>query len=199
MPAALPFITAATAVAGIGLQVYGMSKQADAQKAMAAEQQHQIQLQQQGEAQKQKAMELDARRRQMEIFRQQQRVRAMSLTTATSQGAQLGSGLPGAYGQAAGQAGVQGLGVMQNLQIGRAISDINAQISGSKIAYSEAQSNALTGNAISAFGGTLLSNLGTITNLGRTYLPSSVSTPYSNPSAAYGNNAYNPGFAGSIY
>lgn len=81
------------------------------------------------EATKRQAMEVDARRQQLEIIRNQQRGRALGLTTATSQGAQRGSGLQGGYGQISGQTGVNLLGVQQNLQAGRAIFDSNAAIS----------------------------------------------------------------------
>lgn len=81
------------------------------------------------EATKRQAMEVDARRQQLEIIRNQQRGRALGLTTATSQGASKGSGLQGGYGQISGQTGVNLLGVQQNLQAGRAIFDSNAAIS----------------------------------------------------------------------
>jgi len=81
------------------------------------------------EATKRQAMEVDARRQQLEIIRNQQRGRALGLTTATSQGASKGSGLQGGYGQISGQTGVNLLGVQQNLQAGRAIFDANSNIS----------------------------------------------------------------------
>lgn len=81
------------------------------------------------EATKRQAMEVDARRQQLEIIRQQQRGRALGLTTATAQGASKGSGLQGGYGQISGQTGVNILGVQQNLQAGRNIFDSNASIS----------------------------------------------------------------------
>ena len=81
------------------------------------------------EATKRQAMEVDARRQQLEIIRSQQRGRALGLTTATAQGAGKGSGLQGGYGQVSGQAGVNLLGVQQNLQAGRNIFDSNSSIS----------------------------------------------------------------------
>jgi len=80
------------------------------------------------EATKRQAMEVDARRQQLEIIRNQQRGRALGLTTATSQGASKGSGLQGGYGQISGQTGVNLLGVQQNLQAGRQVFDANAAI-----------------------------------------------------------------------
>lgn len=80
------------------------------------------------EATKRQAMEVDARRQQLEIIRNQQRGRALGLTTATAQGASKGSGLQGGYGQISGQTGVNLLGVQQNLQAGRDIFDANSNI-----------------------------------------------------------------------
>lgn len=80
------------------------------------------------EATKRQAMEVDARRQQLEIIRNQQRGRALGLTTATAQGASKGSGLQGAYGQVSGQTGVNLLGVQQNLEAGRNIFDANSNI-----------------------------------------------------------------------
>jgi len=80
------------------------------------------------EATKRQAMEVDARRQQLEIIRNQQRGRALGLTTATAQGAGKGSGLQGGYGQISGQTGVNLLGVQQNLEAGRNIFNANANI-----------------------------------------------------------------------
>lgn len=81
------------------------------------------------EAQKRQAMEVDARRQQLEIIRTQQRARSIGLTTAVAQGGNAkGSNLQGAYGQAAGQSGVNLLGVQQALQSGRNVFDSNARI-----------------------------------------------------------------------
>src|SRR5258705_13379798 len=89
------------------------------------------------EQQKQNAMEIDARRQQMEIIRNQQRGRALSLTTAVARG---GSGFVsgasargGAYGQISGQTGTNLLGVQQNLEVGRNIFGLNTDISNQRI------------------------------------------------------------------
>lgn len=85
------------------------------------------------EASKRQAMEVDARRQQLEIIRQQQRGRALALTTAVGQGgsgATRGSALQGAYGQIGGQSNVNLMGVQQSLMTGRAVFDQNAIISG---------------------------------------------------------------------
>ena len=84
------------------------------------------------EAQRQQAMELDAKRQQMEIIRNQQRARALTLTNATAQGAQFGTGVQGGYGQTQGQAGTNLLGTQQQLDLGRNMFNLNKQLAGQK-------------------------------------------------------------------
>lgn len=98
-----------------------------------------VQQQQNIEAQKRQAMEVDARRQQLEIIRNQQRGRALALTNANAQGARLGSGLQGGYGQIAGQSGVNILGVQQALQTGRNVFDANANITGLNLQMGDLQ------------------------------------------------------------
>lgn len=98
-----------------------------------------IEAQQRIEQNKRAAMELDARRNQLEVIRNQQRARSMGLAAATQSGSKDGSGLQGAYGQFSGQAGVNLLGIQQNLQTGRNIFDQNAIISGNNIATADLQ------------------------------------------------------------
>lgn len=97
------------------------------------------------------AMELGARRESLEIIRNQQRGRALALSTNVAQG---GSGatrgssaLGGAYGQIGGQTGVNLNGVSQNLQIGQDIFAANNNISNNRVdmanlEYSYAQQQA---------------------------------------------------------
>lgn len=121
------------------------------------------------EAQRMKAMELDARRRTMEVVRNQQRARSLGLVAATSQGAQRGSGLQGAYGQIGGAAGDNLMGIQQNLAIGRAIFGINEGISNQRLAYAaggdiinEGQLQIAKGAAINAFGAGVIAKGGGI-------------------------------------
>ena len=101
--AAIPIITAATAGAGVGLQIYGTTQQQSAAKKQYQLQQDIAAREAQAEAVRQRAAELDAHRRQLEIVRVQNRQRALALANATAGGAQYGSGLQGGYGQIAGQ------------------------------------------------------------------------------------------------
>lgn len=84
------------------------------------------------ERQRLQAMEIDARRSQTEIIRNQQRARALAVTTATAQGASRGSGLQGGYGQISGQTTYNALGVQQQLDLGRNMFNLNSQLAGQR-------------------------------------------------------------------
>lgn len=165
MAAITTAILATAAVAGVGMSAYGTIQSSKAAKANAAAQQQMIQQEQQAEALRRQAMELDARRRQLEVVRQQQRARSMGLAAANAQGAMFGSGLQGGYGQIAGQSGVNMLGIQQNLGLGQQMFDVNAQISQSKIAMAQAQSQASQAAGLTSLGGSIISALPTIGNI----------------------------------
>lgn len=147
---------------GIGVSLLGQSKSAEAAKQSTEAQKAMIALEQKIEAQKRQAMELDANRKQIENTRNIQRARALALTNATSQGAGQGSGLQGGYGQIAGQGAWNSLGIAQNLQIGRNIFDVNAQISQQKIAMANAGLLSQQGAAYTSTGNQILSASGSI-------------------------------------
>lgn len=168
-------VTLALGVSSLALQASGAfasfsgaSKKAEAQKA-------QIGLEQKAEEQRRQYMELDAHRKEMEIIRTQQRARSLALTNSTAQGASLGSGLQGGYGQISGQSGVNMLGVQQNLGIGRNIFDINAQISQQKIFQAQGGSEAATGAGLSSLGGSIWGAQGPLNQFFKGY---SNSTPF---------------------
>lgn len=152
---------------GLGLSAIGTLTNIGASKKLAAESKKQAQLEQQVERQRMAQMEIDARRKQMEVLRNQQRARASALAVATSQGASLGTGLAGAYGQIAGQTGTNLLGITQNLDIGRNIFDVNAKISQSKMRLADAQSQAAIGQGLTSLGGSVLNTMEPINRLGR--------------------------------
>lgn len=85
------------------------------------------QLEKRGEDIRKSAMELNAGRSMLESVRAYQRARSMSLVTAQSQGAQGGSGLIGAYGQAAGQTAWNVGNVHQQLGFGNELFHLNRQ------------------------------------------------------------------------
>jgi hypothetical protein len=161
-----PYSTAIFGSIGLGLQAasfFGGQGSADAYN---EEQKQQIQLQKQVEAQRRQAMELDASRKQRENIRQVQRARSVALTNATSQGAAQGSGLQGGYGQIQGQGAWNALGISQNLQIGRNIFDLNAQISDSKIRMADAQRDQQFWQGLGSLGSSMTSAAGGFGKLG---------------------------------
>lgn len=142
-------------VAGIFGGSETAKKQAAEQKAINADQ---IKI----EAQKRQAMELDAKRRELEVFRNVQRARSISLTNATLQGGQFGSGLLGGQAQAS-QAGNEDLtGIRQNLEVGRAIGDLNNDISRHKMALADLGADASFYSGLTSLGGSILGGSGTM-------------------------------------
>lgn len=112
--------------------------------------------------QRKAAMEIDARRRQLEIIRNNQRARSMAQTTATSQGAQQGSGLQGAYGGITGQSETNLLGVNQNLEIGRNIFGLDTKISADRVAAAGYQGQQASGQAMAQMGGAMMGASGKV-------------------------------------
>ena len=193
-------IAAVTAIAGIGASVYGAQQSASASRNAAAATQQQVAAQQKQEDLRKRQMELEARRRSLEITRQQQRARSLALTNATSQGGQLGSGLQGGYGQISGQANTQQLALGQNLSIGQQMFGFGQDISNSRIAYANSQSQAAFGSGLSSLGGALINSLGPINRLSAGFNPGasfSGNSYYQN--ADYGGSSYNYSRPGSLY
>lgn len=136
--------------AGTATTVHNQQKSADAQQDAI-------------EAQRRTA-ELDRIRRVRELVRQQNLARSMALTTTTAQGASLGSGLEGAYGQISGRMGVNELGINQNYLLGQNIFSARA-------AQSSAEYGAALGQGLTTLGGAVLRNVDTLNRFG-TYMSS---------------------------
>lgn len=143
-----------TIIAGIGLavgaagtvaQVSAANKQADAAE--------------RAERLREKQMNLEAMRSRRAAIRNSLRARSLALTSATAQGAQFGSGLPGGFGQIGQQTGENITGINQGQEIGAGIFDANAD-------YASAGALAAFGSGLSSLGGSLISNAGTISRIG---------------------------------
>ncbi len=158
MPQAIPLIGLGLTAAGTIMSVSAASKSAHANADIARQEQA-------NEALRQRAMELDARRKQMEVIRNQQRNNAIALAGATNQGASLGSGLQGGYGQISGESNTNAMGIQQNLEIGRGIFGNNQQISQDRINLAGFGSEAATGVGFSSFGSSLMSSFAPAKNL----------------------------------
>jgi hypothetical protein len=162
-------ISAAVAVVGIGIQAFGTSQQMSAQKKMADATTQEIQGQQQVQALQMQQQTLEARRKQLEVVRTQQRTRALALSTANSQGARLGSGLQGGYGQIQGASDVSAVSINQNQQLSGeqygAMQDINS----AKIRYASAGAQNAFGAGLMSLGGGLVTNSGTYGSVGSNF------------------------------
>ena len=156
---------AITALLGLGLSVSGMVGGMGASHDYNEAQKRQVQGEQLVEAQRQQAATLMHERNQMQILRNNQRARSMGLEAATTQGAQQGSGLAGAYGQIRGQSGVDLLGENQNFEIGQNVFGLNAQISQQKIAQANAQQSMQFFQGLGSFGSSITGSARNIGNL----------------------------------
>lgn len=174
-------ISLAIGAVGLGMQIFGGVSSSNVAKQQAQVGQQQaavsgnIATQEQGiNDAKQAAMELQGRRTQLENVRNNQRARAQAVQSATTQGAQFGSGLQGGLGQIQDQSLFNMSGVNSALQTGRQIAGFNQNITGDKLQLASlgSQSAGLQGQAatdagISSIGGALLKSGPMIGQLGQ--------------------------------
>lgn len=146
-----------TAIAGFGLQAYGLSRQVAAAKVKAQLEQNIANDEYKAEGVRFQAMSTDARRRELEVIRNAQRARAMAVTTATSQGAAQGSGLQGAYGQISGQSETNMKAIGDSLNFGTQMFAINADISAQRGALAHNSADAAEAQGYSSLGSSLMS------------------------------------------
>lgn len=149
----------AAGVVGAGVQAYGQMQAADAQKRSAA-------IQQQQESLRRRAADLDSQRKQMSIIREQQKSRAMALAAATNQGAAMGSGLQGGYGQIQGTGGEALVTAKNNQEMGGEMFALNGAKFGADKNAAAAGTMASFGSGISSLGGSLTNKAGTIAKIG---------------------------------
>lgn len=160
-------ITLGISAVGLGLSLWGQSKASEDAAQVAQLERQKFGVEQQVNAQRQQQMELSARRQQLEIFRNTQRARAMGLNAAVNQGAQYGSGLAGGQASTTSQGLFNSQGVNQNLQIGRNIFGLNDKISSLNMQESTVKGKQAEDQGWASLGGSILSNAGTIGNLGK--------------------------------
>lgn len=149
-------ISLAIGAVGLGLQIFGGQKQSEASQQAARISQDEARQEQGINDLKQQAMESNARRQQMDIVRNQQRMRAMSIQTATTQGAQFGSGLQGGLAEVTDQSLFNQVGISSAVEIGRGINKYNTAISADKMQMAQAQSDSAQGAGWSSLGGALM-------------------------------------------
>lgn len=175
----VPLLIGAVALSAVGtvMNVAASQKAASANAQIAAGQQqaNNISLQ---------ALQVDAQRRQLETIRRAQVARAQSTAVATSQNAQLGSGLQGAQAQISGESNYNVLGINQNLDFGKEMGAVNQQISQARISLAGAEGMSGWGTGFSSLGNSLFNSYGAATRL----------------AGGFGNNSYgNPSRLGTFY
>lgn len=156
---------------GAGLSFGGTLGSLFESKEAKKERERQAQLELQLNQKRREAMELSARRMQTENLRNTQLQRSMALTSATAQGAQLGTGLAGGLAQVSATGAWNAAGISQNLEIGRDMFGLNEQISRSKMSESDSMSQMAMYQGLSSLGGSMFSASGKLGSLfgGQTY------------------------------
>ena len=160
-------LTIGAGIVGIGLQLFGgfgasesAKRQAEISKQIAGDEQ-------QINQQKYQQMQLEASRSSLQQFRNIQRMRAQATASATSQGAQFGSGLQGGLAEVTNEGMFNAQGINQNLQFGNTIFGINNDISSKKMQLADVQASQASDSALMSLGGSLVQNAGTIGKLGQ--------------------------------
>jgi hypothetical protein len=143
-------------IVGLGMQLFGGMGQA-----AVAKQQAQVSMgiaadEQQVQVQKQQQMQLEAQRQGLQNFRNVQQAQATSLSRATSQGAEFGSGLQGGLAGASNEGFQNALGINQNLEIGKNIFGIDTDISAKRIQMAQLGGQAATYQGEQSLGGAFL-------------------------------------------
>jgi hypothetical protein len=139
-------------VVGLGFDIYGGIEAMGAEKKMADIQQQEIGVEQQQNQTRRQAMEMSGQRQILQQVRNNQMARSMAQATATSQGAQFGSGLQGAMGSISGQTGSNIGSISEGLQFGEQMFNLDDKLSGLKQQYASAQGNLSSAQGIMSIG-----------------------------------------------
>jgi hypothetical protein len=147
-------------VIGAALSVVGTVVAASAQAQMVAEQ---TQASKKAENAREQQMRLDAAHKRRQSVREALLARSMSLAIGTSQGAQYGSGVLSAMGSATAQGA-------ENQQVTNSAEILGGRVFQANREYFDAtakgQAGMAFGQGLSAIGGALVSNAGSIQRLG---------------------------------
>jgi hypothetical protein len=162
----IAMIQGIAALGGIGMSLFGTSKEAQAKKEEAELSTKEAQLEMQiNEQRKQLATDI-YNRQTTENFRTAQLAAHRSRATAVGQGAQYSSGArAGEEQQAAGAAWNQ-LGLMQNYQIGQNIFGMTSDIDQLKVQMAQLGTQAATGAGYAAIGSGLMQGSSALGRIG---------------------------------
>lgn len=155
-------ITGGLAAIGFGMQLFGgIGASRDAAKISELSRQK-IGIERENESSRHEAMLLAANRSRLEIVRNNQRARAMSITAATSQGAQFGTGLAGGLAQVDNSSRENMVSNNQQLAFGNELYENNQKISDLNWESSFYQSSQATNQGMASLGGSIMGASGTI-------------------------------------
>lgn len=162
----ITMLTLGSMAAGTAMSLFGMSKSVSAQKQEASIQQQEIGTEEAMNDVREQYMKIQFQRQSIQNTRQAQMMASQAQTTATSGGAQFGSGLAGGIAGVEAGAAWNQLGLSQTFQQGEQMFDLTRQLDSQRIAMSQAQSSASTGQAEQQFGSILSKSSGAIGQLG---------------------------------
>lgn len=150
------WIGAAVGAIGLGVSLFGSMGQADVAKKEAGVSAQIAGEEEQQNNVRQQAMMISAQRSQLQIVRNAQRARAMSIQTSTTQGASYGSGAAGGQAETTNE-GYYGLqGVNNQVDFGKQMFGIDAQISQNKIQLAQLGGQSATDQGIASIGGAIM-------------------------------------------
>ena len=158
-------LTSIAVAAGIGLGVAGAATSISGASEANQAQQAILAAEAKAEKVRQEAMLNDADRRRRQMIRQGIIQRSQALSTATNQGANESSALPGAFGQIQGNTSFAVSGVNEQVNFGTQLFKANQELLAAKSQLANAQETSSIGSSISSLGGSLISNAGTIGKL----------------------------------
>lgn len=141
---------------GFGLSLFGGLGQANNAKEIAKVSQDKAQHEQQINDLKQQQARLEANRMQMQNIRNIQRQRALATASATSQGAQFGSGLEGGLADVTNQGFFNMQGVNQALQTSEEVYGQNKYITSDNAKIAGLQGQSASYQGLSSLGGALI-------------------------------------------
>ena len=168
----------ATALVGIGMQLFGTEKSVDYSKQISAVQSQIYGVEQQENYQKYVQMLYQSQRQEIQNLRQVQQVRSASLAAGVSQGAQYGSGVKGGQSAASAEGGFNALGISQAVQTGSALYGLTSQETALNQMRTTIQGNLASAQGVQAFGSALTGASGAIGKLGG---QATASNPFNTP------------------
>lgn len=183
------------AAVGLGLQIYGGFRQSENAKEVAAVSQDMAKQEQSINDAKVRQMELEGRRTQLQNIRNAQRARAVAVQSATSQGAQFGSGLQGGLAEVQNQMGFNLLGVDQALATGREINQYNQNISEDKQKLASLGAKNAEAQGYASLGGALIKAGPIVGQISQGFGGSGLQQTMTNPYDAMPRATYNYGLA----